>query len=221
MSSDSPDAAPPSRRRDALRNKERLLEAARELIAERGAAEVPLEEIAKQAGVGIATLYRNFPTRDDLIRALYDQSLAQLAGLSDAVLGAPSAWDGIVIFAERVSELLATDLSLTILIRRMGQIDPDYRPAATFEEPLRALVAQAKIDGDLRDDVTAVDLPMLVIMSGTLGRYGASFGGQWRRQIDFMLDGIRAEGKPRRSHTVDSLSSDDFHAMVHDTGRKD
>ncbi|WP_152602261.1 TetR/AcrR family transcriptional regulator, partial [Cryobacterium roopkundense] len=96
------------RRRDARQNRERLVTEARALFATDG-VDASLEEIARRADVGVATLYRNFPTRDDLVRALYDLALAELASVRGEMEAAATAWDGVVIYTERVAEWLVAD----------------------------------------------------------------------------------------------------------------
>lgn len=191
-SSDKPhlDGSQP-RRRDARQNRERLLTEARTLFASNG-VEASLEEVARRAEVGVATLYRNFPTRDDLIRALYELALAEVLTARDEIVAAPTAWDGIVVFMERVSEWLVADPSLPSILQRMAILDPASRPANAFESTVKPLVAQAKRDGDLRPEVDSGDLTILITMVGSLGAAGTDYAGQWRRQLSIVIDGLRA-----------------------------
>src|SRR5262252_10284554 len=89
---------------DAERNRVALLDAAREVFAEQG-LEAPLEEIALRAGVGIATLYRRFPTRGQLVAAALVDKITQYAGLAEQALAAPDPWAGFTGFVERICEL--------------------------------------------------------------------------------------------------------------------
>ncbi|MFT2818311.1 TetR/AcrR family transcriptional regulator [Leifsonia sp. A12D58] len=211
-SSDKPqNEASHPRRRDARQNRERLLAEARELFATNG-VDASLEEVARRSGVGVATLYRNFPTRDDLIRALYDLALAELLTAKDEILAAPTAWDGIVIFMERTSEWLVADPSLPSILQRMAAIDPSYRPSAALEGTIASLVKQAISDGDLRPGIDGVDLAVLTTMVGSLGRAGSDFAGQWRRQLAIAIDGLRAVDSkrpklPGRPRKVDDSSA--------------
>ncbi|MFC6356043.1 TetR/AcrR family transcriptional regulator [Luethyella okanaganae] len=205
-------------RRDAQRNYHRLLDEARVVMAEQG-PDASLEEIARRASVGIGTLYRHFPTRDDLIRALYDRALAELADIAPEVLGAPTAWQGLVVFIERVSEWIIADPGLPAIMQRMAVITPDYRPAGRFEEPIAALVARAKAEGELRADVDPVDVTVIVTMLGSLGRYGDGYREHWRRQLAIVLDGLRAPGHEPTELPGVALHVDDFHRIVHDAER--
>jgi AcrR family transcriptional regulator len=178
----APQDRPQPRRRDARQNRERLLTEARALIAVNG-VDASLEEIARRAEVGVATLYRNFPTRDDLVRALYDRALAELAAVRDEISAADTAWDGVVIYTERVAEWLVADPSLPPILKRMSTLDPGAGPATDFESVISGLVAQAKKDGALRSDVDAVDIAVLVTMVGSLGGLGNGYAGQWRTKL--------------------------------------
>ncbi|TFC46576.1 TetR/AcrR family transcriptional regulator [Cryobacterium sp. TMT1-21] len=212
------DGAQP-RRRDARQNRERLIVEARALIAVNG-VDASLEEIARRADVGVATLYRNFPTRDDLVRALHDLALAELATVRDEIAAAPTAWAGIVVYTERVAEWLVADPSLPPILRRMETIDPSVGKGTAFQGVITSLVAQAKKDGDLRPDVDAVDLAVLVTMVGSLGLLGGAYSGQWRRQLSVVLDGLRSPDRDRPRLPGRPLRSREFQAAVHGLSRR-
>ncbi|WP_158253080.1 MULTISPECIES: TetR/AcrR family transcriptional regulator [unclassified Cryobacterium] len=210
----------PPRRRDARLNRDRLIISARALIAQHG-VDASLEEIARQAEVGVATLYRNFTTRDDLVRNLYDLALAELHAVRGEIETAPTPWDALVVYTERVAEWLVADPSLPPILRRMAQLDPSARPAAEFDGFIASLVARAKKDGTLRRDVDAVDLAVLVTMVGSLGSLGDGFAGQWRRQLSIVLDGLRAADAPRRPRLPGRpLNLKDYQATVHGLTRR-
>jgi AcrR family transcriptional regulator len=211
--------ASPSRRRDARANRDRLLTEARLLIAEAG-VDASLEEIARRAEVGVATLYRNFPTRNDLVRALYDIAFEELASVREEIEAAPSAWQGVVTYTERVAEWLVADPSLPPILKRMALADPTYRPEAHFEAFIATLVKTAKQDGDLRADVEAVDLAVLVTMVGSLGGLGDGYAGQWRRQLSILLDGLRSPGHVRSKLPGRPLSAREFQPTVHGLSRR-
>ncbi len=96
---------------DAARNRECLLEAARVVFAEDG-LDAPLEEIAHRAGVGIATLYRRFPTREDLIAASFEHAMTAYANAVEEALQAENAWTGFRGYLERVCSMQAADRGL-------------------------------------------------------------------------------------------------------------
>ena len=97
-------------RRDAERNRLKLLDAGREVFAEDQGA--PFEEIARRAGVGIGTLYRHFPTRDALVEVIYAEHIDEVLAAAEEATDAENAWDGLVAFLERVLELQARNLPL-------------------------------------------------------------------------------------------------------------
>ena len=188
------------------------------MIAQNG-VDASLEEIARRADVGVATLYRNFPTRDDLVRALYDIALTQLETVREEIVAAPSAWDGVVVYAERVAEWLVADPSLPPILKRVAAVDPASRPAE-FDKFIASLVAQAKRDGDLRADVETVDLALLMTLVGSLGGLGDGYAGQWRRQLAIVLDGLRETDRDRPRLPGRPLSPSEFQATVHGLTRR-
>src|SRR5438874_302222 len=95
-------------RADARRNRQRILAAARSVFAEQG-LDAPLAEVAGRAGVGIATLYRRFPTREDLIVASFEQKMDAYVNAVDEALQAPDAWSGFQGCLERVCAMQAGD----------------------------------------------------------------------------------------------------------------
>lgn len=137
-------------RADATRNADRLLTAARELVAERG-AEVPLDEVAKRAGLGNATLYRHFPTRADLLVAVYADEIDRLAGLgADADL---FTWLDAYVEHVMTKRALATAATEGPPGRRA---ELSGRWHQTITETATALVARAA--PQLRPGLTARDL---------------------------------------------------------------
>src|SRR5205807_3741888 len=102
-------------RKDAARNRQRILDAAYELFAARGLA-VTLNDIAHYAGVGVSTVYRHFPDREQLIDGLFEQRIDEIAVLMKGALDDPDPWRGLTNFLERNLELQAHDRGLAQLI---------------------------------------------------------------------------------------------------------
>lgn len=161
-------------------------------MAERG-GDASLEEIARRSDVGIATLYRHFPTRTDLIRALYEQSLAELVNTASVAFAAPSAWEGVALYVERGAEWFINDPGLPAIIEYMIATDSDYRPAEQLQQSVAALMERAQAAGELRDDVDESDVANLISMFGALSRLDRAAVLDWRRQLGIVLDGLRAE----------------------------
>ena len=202
-----------SSRRDARRNHERLLSEAKALFAERG-IDAPLDELASRAGVGAGTVYRHFPTREALFRELYDQSVTMFHELAPEIVAAETGWRSVELFLERLSEWVATTPYLPELMRRVAAEDPDYRPGLEFEAALDGVVERAKAEGALREDVTGVDLNVLVNMLGSLGQFGGAYLPYWRRQLAIVLDGLRAQ-PGAEPLPVASQGFAEFHDMAH------
>src|SRR5690349_9896582 len=98
-------------RADAERNRQLLLDAAAELFREKGSA-VGLDEIARHAGVGVGTAYRRFPDKEELLEALFDARIEEIAGYAGQALEHDDPWDGFVQFMENTARLHATDRSV-------------------------------------------------------------------------------------------------------------
>src|SRR5216117_1033552 len=109
------DAAPaaPARplRRDAELNRRRILESAREVFSQRG-LQATLDDVAHHAGVGVGTVYRRFPDKEQLIEALFETRLEEIAALAGQALAADDAWEGLVGFLEGTMGLQAADRGL-------------------------------------------------------------------------------------------------------------
>src|SRR5437016_13100169 len=103
----------PSRplRRDAERNRERILKAAAQVFTERGLG-VSLDEIARHAGVGVGTVYRRFGTKEELVQALFMDRIESVAALAEQAAEAPDPWSALVCFMEQFAEALAGNRGL-------------------------------------------------------------------------------------------------------------
>jgi AcrR family transcriptional regulator len=180
-------------RADAQLNRDRILSAAAELFAERGLS-VPLEEIAGRAGVGVATLYRRFPTRADLAAAAFERNISRYTEAVDRALANPRAWEGFERLVFELCEIQAGDAGLRDLLTTAF-------PASSAVEQrtneavgkVRALIARAQAEGRLRSDVVAADVVvMLLANAGVLRATGASAPDAWRRFAALMVDAFRA-----------------------------
>jgi AcrR family transcriptional regulator len=180
-------------RADAARNRARLLEAAKEVFAERG-LDATMDEIARRAGVGVGTAYRRFRNRDDLINALLEERLDEFMGIVDAALAEPDPWVALTTFLERSMEMQAEDRGFKEL--QLQSADGRER-LRVFRARLRPLVAElmrrARDAGELREDAVAHDILLVSLMTGAVGDFSASVEPQlWRRALAIQLDGLRA-----------------------------
>ena len=112
-----PAEMPKPLRVDAERNRGRIVDAAQTAFAERG-LDVPLEDVAGRAGVGIATLYRRFPTRDALIGACFERRVAEYARAAEEALDDPDPWAGFCGYVERICAMQANDRGLKDVLTR-------------------------------------------------------------------------------------------------------
>ena len=157
--------------------------------------DVSVEEIARRAGVGMGTLYRRFPTKEDLIDAVLDSALEELCLAAEAALEDDDAWTGFSGFLERVFELHVRNRGVKDVIARRTHGRSRVEAARARMRPLVArLIARAQEQGALRPDFTSEDMPMLFWTGGRVAELTASVAPEfWRRHLGLMLDGLRAE----------------------------
>src|SRR3954465_636605 len=145
-------------RKDAARNRDRLLAAARELFAARG-LEVTLNDIAHHAGVGVGTAYRRFANKEEVIDALFEESLEAVAAVAHEALAAADAWDGLVLFLERSLHMQFGDRGLNQIMNNTALGQDRISDARDRITPLvHQLVARAKAEGVVRPDLEQSDL---------------------------------------------------------------
>jgi len=179
-------------RADALRNRQHLMTAAAALFAERG-VDVPLEEIARRAGVSIGTLYNHFPNRGVLLDAVLPDWVGELEGLAEVALSDPDPWRGFAEFLDGLFLIQARNRSVNDAIARTpaGPVDVMAECGRTGGV-LQSVINRAKACGVLRADFGAEDLATMV---GAMSKVIALSNGDdavWRRHLGFMLDGLRA-----------------------------
>jgi AcrR family transcriptional regulator len=185
-------APDPPLRADAERNRRRLLDAADELFAAKGLS-VGLEEIARHAGVGVATAYRRFPDKAQLIDTLVEARIERIATLAEEALEADDPWDGLVGFLEAAVELQTTNRGVKELMFSEGHGKARVNRVRMRMAPLvHQLVRRAQASGRLRADVELTDIALIQFMLSGLGDLGGPHApGLWRRYLDIVLDGLR------------------------------
>jgi AcrR family transcriptional regulator len=189
----APDRGPRRLRADAATNRDRIVEAARTVFARDGVA-APLTAVALEAGVGIATLYRRFPERDDLVSAAFGEAMRAYEASALEALEATDPWEGFAGIVTRMGEIEARNRGFTHIIqsqslpvrRRAAEVDPGY--LAVVE-----VVRRAHDAGVLRPEVTADDLPVISFaVAGILETTRDDVPDAWRRHVALVLDGCRA-----------------------------
>jgi AcrR family transcriptional regulator len=153
----------PGLRVDAERNRKRIITAAREAFAVHG-LDVPMDEIARRAGVGVGTLYRRYPTRADLIAAAFESKMAAYAEAAHDALAEADPWHGFCGYVQRICAMQAEDRGFTTVLTM------SFPTAKRFEADrdrafadVTALVLRAKAAGALRADFVAEDIVMLLM----------------------------------------------------------
>jgi AcrR family transcriptional regulator len=175
-------------RADATRNHLRILTAAAAAFEEAGAA-IPLDEIARRAGVGIATLYRRFGTREELIKAVAEHVFA--AEIATAIVEDGSdPWDDLVATITRTVEAFAAHPVLVSLAREHAVVGMDAMTA--YRAAAERVLTRARDAGAVRADLVTADLKAVVVM----GLVANGKGGAGRRHLTLLLDGLRPTGRP-------------------------
>ena len=179
-------------RRDAERNRQRILKAASAVFNERG-LDVSLDEIARHAGVGVGTVYRRFRTKEELIEALFLDRLDSVASIADEAYANPDAWRGLVSFMERMAEIMAGELGLRQILMFATYGRDLVAVARQRNEPLvDRLVRRAQAAGQLRADIQQTDIPFIVfILTEAAHLAYAANPGIWRRYLTLILDGMQ------------------------------
>jgi AcrR family transcriptional regulator len=200
-------------RRDAELNRRRVIEAAREVYAERGLA-ATFDDIAHRAGVGIGTVYRRFPTKEALLEVALEDRFEQHARAVEAALRAPTAWEGLTTFLREAAEMHAADrglrdvaLGASISLRHFDKIRDRVVPR------IKELVARAHAEGSLRSDVTAEDVPLLLMMVSEVAHHSHPVRPDiYGRYLQLLIDGLRSSpgdgdlGRPLTNDDVDALA---------------
>ena len=183
-------------RADAERNRERILEVAKEAFTRFG-ADASLDDIAKQAGVGPGTLYRHFPAREELLQAVYRSELEKLAAAEQKFaqtmppIEALRAWLLLLVDGIAAKQLIAPALN-TLLGDPKKVFEASY---AQVHEALRALVKRAIRSGDIRKDLDPLDL-----LRALVGVANVATSPDWQRSakrlVDILITGSRPNGRP-------------------------
>jgi AcrR family transcriptional regulator len=181
-------------RADAAHNRQRIVEVARELFATRG-IDVPMAAIARHAGVGIATLYRRFPTKGALISEVFADQFATCLAEVEAALADPDPWHGFCSVIEKVSAMQAVDRGFSVVFS--AELPDTIDLAAASErvvEGFGRVIRRAQRSGQLRGDFRTDDLGLLMLAnSGVTARTAEAAPAASRRLVAYLLDSFRAD----------------------------
>jgi AcrR family transcriptional regulator len=195
--------APPSRtavaapglRKDAERNRCRIIAAARRAYSADGLG-VSMAAVAREAGVGIATLFRRFPTREDLIAAVFEETMDAYAAAIETALADPDPWHGFTTYIETICGMQADDrgfadvLSMTFPTARGLEARRDDAHRGVVR-----LIERAKAAGRLRPDFTPEDIVILLIANAGLVTATRDAAPEaWRRLVGYLLQAFAVTG---------------------------
>jgi AcrR family transcriptional regulator len=204
---------PPARllRKDAERNRQRILAAAAEVFTERG-LDATLDDVARHAGVGVGTVYRRFPDKASLADALFDERIDALAAMAERAQAEPDAWAGLVSFLEHSAEMLASDRGLRQILMFAAQGHDRVAGARDRMRPaIDSLLKRAQADGQVRADLAATDIPIIEFMLAAVAEYARQVRpAVWRRYLALMLDALRTARPPGSPLPEPELSPDEM-----------
>jgi len=189
----SPDPEQRGLRADAERNRERVVKAAREVFAEQG-LDASTNAIARRAGVGIATLFRRFPTREDLVAATFADKMTAYTAAIDEALADPDPWHGFCTYIERICQMQSDDRGfadvLTMTFPTAKAFEAERRRSATN---LSQLLDRAKKTGRLRGDFVHQDVPLILMANaGVITATRDSAPDAWRRLVAYLIQAFAA-----------------------------
>jgi len=177
-------------RADAVRNAERILRAAGQAFAEVG-PEVALEEIARRAEVGVATLYRRFPNKELLVRAILEQRFAeQVQPAIERARTAADPWRGLVSVLEATIAMASREKATLKAAKELSAVTGEL--VTRLLSGLAEIIRRAQREGVVRADLTPDDLPRIVVMLAATARLSDQPDNEdWRRYLALLLDGCR------------------------------
>ena len=208
-------------RRDAERNRQRILHAAAQVFTQRG-LDATLDDVARHAGVGVGTVYRRFPDKETLVGELFQDRIDALVAVAEQACAAPDPWQGLVSFLEYAAASMAGDLGMRQLMMfatygkdRVAYAREQMRPVVS------KLVERAQATGALRPDFSATDVPLIAYMLASVGEYaGPVQPDLWRRYLAMIIDGMRATRGDGTGLPVAALSPEDIEQSMRAHGQR-
>lgn len=174
-------------RADARRNRERILEAGRKAFADSG-RDVQMDEIALRAGVGVGTLYRHFPTKEDLVLELIRESVREFVESTRQALTHDDAWEGLEWLVRSKADSMARNHGLRDAMSGVQFADENPWHTPDARSGSEAVLARAREQGAIRADITVDDFQALMCGLSAAVASGADAG----RHADFVLAALRA-----------------------------
>jgi AcrR family transcriptional regulator len=183
-------------RSDSVRNRGRLLDAAREVFAERGFA-ATLDDIARHAGLGTGTAYRHFPNKQALAAEILTDATESIATDAREALAIDDPWRALVTFFERSALRQARDRGLYEALTGLGDGEAQARIWPGIITAVGALFDRAHVAGVIRADAVPQDIAAVFALLGPAFEMSRSIDDTlWRRYLALLLDGLRATDRP-------------------------
>ncbi len=183
-------------RRDSVRNRERLVVAAREVFAEHGFG-ATLDDIARYAGLGTGTAYRHFPNKHAIAAEVLREATEQIVVDAEAALAVDDPWDGLVQFFERTAARQAADRGLYETLTGQGDDDEQARIWPRIVASVTELFERAQRAGAIREDAAPQDVAAIFAMLGPAFAMSRTIAPDlWRRYLALMLDALRPTNGP-------------------------
>ena len=191
-------------RADARRNREAVIVAAKKLFADQG-LDAQMPDVAKAAKVGVGTVYRHFPTKEDLISALAAERFERLAEKAQEGIDAEDPWEGLCDFIRFSAQIQADDRGLCEVMGSRPEVMNESALAVGLDDLCDKLVKRAQRSGDLRKDLEWEDIPMIACGLGriTPAEHGPGVG-RWPRLVEIVIDGLRTPGSSKLPKPVSS-----------------
>ncbi|MFI6932817.1 TetR/AcrR family transcriptional regulator [Streptomyces sp. NPDC050287] len=183
-------------RSDAERNRERIIAAARTVFARDG-LNASMASVAREAGVGIATMFRRFPTKEELVDAVFSDRMGAYADVVSVALDDPDPWNGFVGYIEAACAMQAADSGFAdILTMTFPAAKVLERRRNEAYEAMVRLIGRAKATGRLREDFDPSDLVLLhMANAGVVNATGDAAPDAWRRVVALMIQSLEAPAR--------------------------
>lgn len=208
-------------RRDAELNRQRILRAAATVFTQRG-LDATLDDVARQAGVGVGTVYRRFPDKESLVAELFADRIDTMVRAAEQALLAPDPWQALVTYLEYAAETMASDIGLKQLMMfatygrdRVCYAREQMRPVIT------KLVERAQTAGELREDFSATDVPLIAYMLASAAEYAGHVHPEvWRRYLALIIDGLRPSRDGVSPLPAPSLTAEEIEQSMRTHGQR-
>ncbi|MDG3013105.1 TetR/AcrR family transcriptional regulator [Speluncibacter jeojiensis] len=209
-------------RADAERNRQRILDAAADLFAAEG-LDVTLDDVARQAGVGVGTVYRRFANKQELVDALFERTLEEMETKARECLADPDPWHALVTFLEYSCLTMAVNRGLgDVITDRMTDLQRISCTRERITPVIEQILVRARDAGTLRAEAEVSDFFALIRMIEAIADFARPVNAEvWRRYLAVMLDGLRSDDLPRCPLPVPALTEDQImQAKQHCAGRR-